>query len=99
MSIKIINISNCHRAGIAAGYDNIPIGIVKETIDLIMVSDPFCHIINLSISSGVVPDQLKIAPAIRSLRLVINVVLVIIDRCSFYRYFSSYLNVLYTIVF
>ena len=41
ISIKIINISNSLRAGIAAGYDNIPIGIVKETIDLIMVSDPF----------------------------------------------------------
>ena len=82
ISIKIININNSLRAGIAAGYDNIPIGIVKETIDLTMVSDPFC-----------LPDQLKIARVIRYLRLVIKVVLVIIDPCSFYLYFSSYLKV------
>ena len=92
VSIKTINISDSLRAGIAAGYDNIPTGIVKETIDLMMVSDPFFHIINLSISSGVVPDHRKIGRSIPSLRLVINVVLVIIDPYSLYRYFPRYLN-------
>ena len=61
-SQEIIHICNSLRPGIAAGYDNIPIGIVKETIDVI--SDPLCHIINLSITSSVVPDQLKIARVI-----------------------------------
>ena len=61
-SQEIIHNCNSLRPGVAAGYDNIPIGIVKETIDLI--SDPPCHIISLSITSGVVPDQLKITRVI-----------------------------------
>ena len=61
-SQEIILIFNSLRPVISAGYNNIPIGIVKETIDLI--SDPLCHIINLSITTGVEPDQLKIARVI-----------------------------------
>ena len=56
---EVVEISNSFRPGIAAGCDNIPMGIVKETIDVI--SEPLTHIINLSLTSGVVPDQLKIA--------------------------------------
>ena len=61
-SQEIIFICNSLRPGISAGYDNNPVGIVKETID--SPSEPLCHIINLSITSGVVPDELKIARVI-----------------------------------
>ena len=50
------------RIGAAAGYDNISISVVKSTIDIISI--PLVHIINLSISSGVVPRELKIASVI-----------------------------------
>ena len=50
------------RIGAAAGYDNISISVVKSTIDIISI--PLTHIINLSISSGVVPRELKIASVI-----------------------------------
>ena len=56
-SQEIILICNSLRPGISAGYDNVPVGIVKETID--SISEPLCHIINLSITSGAVPDELS----------------------------------------
>ena len=48
--------------GKAPGADNIPISIIKKTLDLI--SDPLLSIINLSLSSGVFPDRLKISKII-----------------------------------
>ena len=65
-SQEIILICNSLRPGISAGYDNVPVGIVKETID--SISEPLCHIINLSITSGAVPDELKIARVIPILK-------------------------------
>ena len=46
----------------AAGYDNISVDPVKECAQLI--SNRLTHIINLSIVSGVVPDELKVARVI-----------------------------------
>ena len=43
----------------AAGYDNIPMYIIKESIQII--TGPLAHITNLSMALGVVPDQMKIA--------------------------------------
>ena len=45
------------RMGAAAGYDNVPIAIVKDTIRLI--AEPLAHIINLSIQSGIVPKKIE----------------------------------------
>ena len=50
----------------APGADNIPISIIKKTLDLI--SDPLLSIINLSLSSGVSPDRLKISKIIPTLK-------------------------------
>ena len=41
--------------GKAAGYDNIPMSVKKQSIQ------PLTHIIILSIAHGIVPDQMKIA--------------------------------------
>ena len=45
--------------GKSAGYDNIPMSIIKRSIG--SISSPLTHIINLSIIHGIVPDELKIA--------------------------------------
>lgn len=50
------------RDGKAPGADKIPISNVKKTLNLI--SDPLLSIINLSFSSGVFPDRLKISKII-----------------------------------
>ena len=59
---EIIEICSSCRSGTAVGYDNIYMNLVKESIDII-VSLLTC-IINLSITSGIVPKQLKIAQVI-----------------------------------
>ena len=46
----------------APGYDNIPMAVVRHSIGII--SRPLTHIINLCISHGVVPDEMKIARVI-----------------------------------
>ena len=43
----------------SAGYDNIPMSIIKRSI--CSISSPLTHIVNLSITHGIVPDELKIA--------------------------------------
>ena len=55
---EIITIAQSFVSGKAAGYDSIPMSIIKESIHII--SEPLAHIINLSIAHGIVPDQMKI---------------------------------------
>ena len=45
-------------SGTAAGYDNIPISALKNSVSVI--SEAIAHIVNLSISSCIVPDLMKI---------------------------------------
>ena len=59
---ELSEISNAFRPGKAAGHDRIPISIIKQSIQII--ADPLAHIINLSITHGIVPDQMKIARVI-----------------------------------
>ena len=56
---ELIDITNSLRPGTAAGYDEVPMSILKDSIDII--AGPLTRIINLSISSGIVPDLMKIA--------------------------------------
>jgi len=59
---ELKTITKGFKDGKAPGADNIPISITKKTLDLI--SDPLLSIINLSLSSGVFPDRLKISKII-----------------------------------
>ena len=59
---EILEICTIFRSGKATGYDNISMSSIKDTIDLI--SSPLIHSISLSIRSGIVPHQLKIARVI-----------------------------------
>ena len=56
---ELSEISNSFRSGKSAGHDRIPISIIKQSIQII--AEPLAHIINLSITRGIVPDQMKIA--------------------------------------
>ena len=56
---EIVEICASLSSGSAAGFDNIHIDVVKQNIDII--SKPLTRIINLSLSSDIVPKQLKIA--------------------------------------
>ena len=59
---EVIEITNGLQTGKAAGYDNIPMLLIKTTIEVI--AKPLSHIINLSFRSGTVPDQMKISRVI-----------------------------------
>ena len=55
----IVDIACTFPVGKSAGYDNIPMSIIKRSIG--SISSPLTHIINLSIIHGIVPDELKIS--------------------------------------
>ena len=57
--IEIKEIINNIRSGISPGYDKILMWLVKDSNEFI--TRALVHIMNLSIISGIVPDQLKIA--------------------------------------
>ena len=57
--MELSSITNSFKDGKAPGEDNIPISVIKKSIDVI--SDPLLSLINLSLSSGIFPDKLKIA--------------------------------------
>jgi hypothetical protein len=54
----------CHdfQAGKAPGHDNIPMYLIKNSFDLI--SEPLTRLINLSLTTGVFLDKLKVAKVI-----------------------------------
>ena len=59
---EIIKYSNSLKPHKASGPDDISPRVIKECIHYI--ADPLCHIFNISISSGVIPDKLKEAKII-----------------------------------
>ena len=61
-SKELYEIVKNFKDGKAPGVDDIPISIIKKTVDVI--SDPLVSIINSSLSSGVFPDKLKISKII-----------------------------------
>ena len=63
---EIIQICASFLAGTAASYDQITMNVIKEIIDLI--AQPLMYITNLSLSSGTVPGQMKIARVVPLLK-------------------------------
>jgi ABC-type sugar transport system permease subunit len=57
-----MDIASSFQSGKAVGFDKIPMSIIKQSINAI--SQPLTHIINLSITHGIVPDEMKIARVI-----------------------------------
>ena len=56
---EIVDITCKFPAEKSAGYDNIPMSIIKRSIN--SISSPLTHIVNLSIIHGIVLNELKIA--------------------------------------
>ena len=52
---EIVDIACTFPAGKSAGYDNIPMSIIKQSIS--SISSPLTHIVNLSIIHGIVPND------------------------------------------
>ena len=82
---KIIEICASFLAGTTAGYDQITMNVIKEIIDLIV--QPLMYITNLSLSSGTVPDQMKIARVVPLFKTGDLSLLPIIDQFLFCRLF------------
>ena len=59
---EIIEICGICRSGSAVGHDIISMNLINDSIDKIIT--PITSIFNLSITSGIVPNQLKIARVI-----------------------------------
>ena len=59
---EVREICTSFRSGTAPGYDCISMNVVKGSFDLICT--PLTYIINLSLNSGVVPQEMKIARVI-----------------------------------
>ena len=58
-SFEIINCTRKIKPKMSSGYDNISNRVLKESIN--QISDPLSHIFNLSLTSGSVPTNMKIA--------------------------------------
>ena len=56
---EVVDICSSFKAGTSSGYDDFKLDIVKTVIDFIKI--PLCHVFNLSISSGIVPNEIKSA--------------------------------------
>ena len=50
------------RSSKSSGYDELSVHLLKQIIH--NIASPLCHILNLSLSSGIFPDLLKIAKII-----------------------------------
>ena len=59
---EVIDIVRCLKTRTSGGYDDINITVVNKIIHLICV--PLCSIINSCLSTGIFPNQMKIAKVI-----------------------------------
>ena len=80
---EVTEICSSFRSGTAPGYDCISIKVVQGTFNLICA--PLTYIINLSLNSGVVPQEMKIARVIPLLNLVISLCSIIRDPYQCYQ--------------
>ena len=86
---EIIEICASFRAGTATGYDQITMNVLKEIIDLIV--QQLMHVTNLSLNSGTVPDQMKIARVVPLFKTGdLFLCLPIIDQFPFCRLFLRF---------
>ena len=60
--VEIVEIAKSFQSNKAVGYDKIPMSIIKQFINIL--AEPLSHIFNLSFTSGIFPDDMKIARVI-----------------------------------
>ena len=71
----------------ASGNDELPASILKQCMDSYL--EPLTHLINLSISLGIVPDELKLARVIPTFKGEDEQLLQTIDLFLYYPFFSK----------
>ena len=59
---KIVEIAKSFQSNKAVGYDKFPMSIIKQFINIL--AEPLSHIFNLSFTSGIFPDDMKIVRVI-----------------------------------
>ena len=69
----VISTADKLKPKLSSGHDDISSKLLKETISII--SEPLTHIINVSLDSGIVPDELKIAKVVPIYKAVDNTIL------------------------
>ena len=87
---EFVDIACTFPAEKSAGYDNIPMSIIKPSIG--SNSSPLTHIINLSIIHGIVPDDLKIARVVPIFKSGDKALFSIYRPISVLRCFSKFLE-------
>ena len=75
------------------GWDNFQSNVIKDTSDLLLL--PLTHLLNLSITQGVFPDELKIAKVIPVCKSGDSGQIRNYGPVSVLPFFQKYLNVLY----
>jgi len=85
---EILNIVSHFRDNKSPGYDNIGPKLLKPIIHYII--DPFVHICNLSFSTGIVPDSLKIAKVIAVYKKGEKMYLLITDLYHYSAFLTRY---------
>ncbi len=58
----VLNFSKKLKPKISCGHDNISCKLLKETIEIVI--EPITHIINQSLTKGIVPSEMKLAKVI-----------------------------------
>ena len=82
--LKDINVSK------STGCDGIPALCIRDGADII--SSPLVYIVNLSLTTGVVPSDLKLAHVVPLYTKVTNIFKAIIDLCLFCQLYLRYLH-------
>ena len=77
-SNEIIEIVNGFVDKSSFGYDNVPVNIMKKCIT--QIAEPLSAIINSSFRTGKVPDSLKIAKFVLSLKTELKMIFLITGR-------------------
>ena len=70
--IELKNISSDLKSNSSAGHDELPSNILSTSIKAFL--KPLTHIINCSLTTGIFPDNMKIAKITLSLKRMINII-------------------------
>ena len=68
----------------ACGIDNLPPGYLKDVSEVL--AKPFCHLINICLQTGSVPNEFKIGKLTPIFKSGSKHLMAITDRLAFYRF-------------
>jgi hypothetical protein len=92
---EVLTVTSKLKGKVSAGYNEIPDNIVKQCIQFI--KKPLTFIFNLSLCSGIGPNQMKIAKVWPIYKKGRKEKSATIDQFQFCQYFQKFLKCWYTI--